>query len=140
MDALRTYLGQYPGLRGGVLHMDCLPLEARTYSLSVLPCNPLLRTYMDGGQRRQTRCLLESRRFFGESLADQQENLRFFGEFDAWLRRKNQQGDLPELGETRVCLKLCMISCGYAMDADQAGYGRYQAEILMEYFEAPITI
>lgn len=135
MDALRTYLQQYPGLRGGVLHMDNLPLEARSYSLTVLPCNPLLRDYMDGGQRRQALCLLESRRFFGESIADQSENLRFFEAFDAWLRLKNQQGDLPDLGENRVCLKVSMVTGGYAMDADNAGYGRYQAEIKIEYFQ-----
>lgn len=135
MDALRTYLQQYPGLRGGVLHMDDLPLEARSYSLTALPCNPLLRDYMDGGQRRQALCLLESRRFFGESIADQSENLRFFEAFDAWLRLKNRQGDLPELGENRVCLKVSMVTCGYAMDADNAGYGRYQAELRLEYFQ-----
>lgn len=136
MDALRTYLQQYPGLRGGVIHMDSLPMDARSVSLSSVPCSPVLRTYMDGGQRRQLLCLLESRRFFGESIADQSENLRFFQDFDAWLRRKNQSGDLPDLGETRVCLEVAMTTGGYVMDADASGYGRYQAEIRVVYFQA----
>ena len=77
MDALRTYLQQYPGLRGGVIHMDSLPMDGRHFSLSSAPCNPILRTYMDGGQRRQLLCLLESRRFFGESIADQSATCSF---------------------------------------------------------------
>ena len=136
MDALRTYLQRYPGLRGGVIHMDSLPMDARSVSLSSVPCSPVLRTYMDGGQRRQLLCLLESRRFFGESIADQSENLRFFQDFDAWLRRMNQSGDLPDLGETRVCLEVAMTTGGYVMDADASGYGRYQAEIRVVYFQA----
>ena len=52
MDALRTYLQQYPGLRGGVIHMDSLPMDGRHFSLSSAPCNPILRTYMDGGYGR----------------------------------------------------------------------------------------
>ena len=135
MDALRTYLQQYPGLRGGVIHMDSLPMDGRHFSLSSAPCNPILRTYMDGGQRRQRLCLLESRRFFGESIADQSGNLQFFQDFDAWLRRKNQSGDLPDLGENRVCLEVSMTTCGYVMDADSAGYGRYQAELKVVYFQ-----
>ena len=119
MDALRTYLQQYPGLRGGVIHMDSLPMDGRHFSLSSAPCNPILRTYMDGGQRRQLLCLLESRRFFGESIADQSGNLQF----------------LPDLGENRVCLEVSMTTCGYVMDADSAGYGRYQAELKVVYFQ-----
>lgn len=136
LNAIRTYLQRYPGLRGGTIHLECLPTDARRYSLSSVPCDPVLREYMDGGQRRQLLFTLQSRRFFGESIPHQQDNLRFFQDFDAWLRLKNQQGDLPDLGEDRLCLGLSMVTSGYVMDADNAGFGRCQAELKAEYFQS----
>lgn len=135
LNAIRTYLQGFPGLRGGTIHLDQLPADARTYSLSSVPCEPVLREYMDGGQRRQLLFTLQSRRFFGESIPRQQENLQFFQDFDAWLRLKNQQGDLPDLGEKRLCLSLNLVTSGYVMESDDAGFGRYQAEMRAEYFQ-----
>lgn len=88
IDAIRRYLQGYPGLRDGVLHLDGLPETSYTYSLSVIPCQPVLKCYIDGGERRKSLFLLQSRRFFGENLPGQSENLQFFSDFDAWLRRK----------------------------------------------------
>lgn len=48
IDAIRRYLQGYPGLRDGVLHLDGLPETSYTYSLSVIPCQPVLKCYMDG--------------------------------------------------------------------------------------------
>ena len=135
IDAIRRYLQGYPGLRDGVLHLDGLPEQSYTYSLSVIPCQPVLKRYMDGGERRQMLFLLQSRRFFGENLPGQSENLQFFSDFDAWLRRKNAAGELPELGENRVCLEVSLVTSGYIMEADGAGYGRYQAELSVVYFQ-----
>ena len=86
IDAIRRYLQGYPGLRDGVLHLDGLPETSYTYSLSVIPCQPVLKRYMDGGERRKSLFLLQSRRFFGENLPGQSENLQFFSDFDSWLR------------------------------------------------------
>ena len=135
IDAIRRYLQGYPGLRDGVLHLDGLPEESGTYSLSVIPTEPVLRRYMDGGERRQMLFLLQSRRFFGEDLPSQSENLQFFSEFDAWLRRKNAAGELPELGENRVCLEVSLVTSGYIMEASSQGCGRYQTELKIIYFE-----
>ena len=135
IDAIRRYLQGYPGLRDGVLHLDGLPENSGTYSLSVIPTEPVLRRYMDGGERRQMLFLLQSRRFFGENLPSQSENLQFFSDFDAWLRRKNAAGELPELGENRVCLEMSLVTSGYIMEASSQGCGRYQAELKIIYFE-----
>lgn len=135
IDAIRRYLQGYPGLRDGVLHLDGLPEHSGTYSLSVIPTEPVLRRYMDGGERRQMLFLLQSRRFFGENLPSQSENLQFFSDFDAWLRRKNAAGELPELGENRVCLEVSLVTSGYIMEASSQGCGRYQAELSVVYFQ-----
>ena len=77
IDAIRRYLQGYPGLRDGVLHLDGLPEQSYTYSLSVIPCQPVLKRYMDGGERRKSLFLLQSRRFLGENLPGQSENCSF---------------------------------------------------------------
>ena len=135
IDAIRRYLQGYPGLRDGVLHLDGLPETSGTYSLSVIPSEPVLRRYMDGGERRQMLFLLQSRRFFGENLPSQSENLPFFSDFDAWLRRKNAAGELPAWGENRVCLEVSLVTSGYIMEASSQGCGRYQAELSVVYFQ-----
>lgn len=81
------------------------------------------------------RFLLQSRRFFGENLPSQSENVQFFSDFDAWLRRKNAAGELPELGENRVCLEVSLVTSGYIMEASSQGCGRYQAELSVVYFQ-----
>lgn len=135
LNAIRAFLQGYPGFRGGVLHLDGLPETAATYSLSIIPCDPVLKRYMDGGERRQHLFLLQSRRFFGENLPTQADNLQFFSDFDAWLRRKNAAGELPDLGERRVCLEAQLVTSGYIMEADDRGYGRYQAQLRVVYFQ-----
>lgn len=38
--ALRAYLEQFPGLSGGVMHVDWLPSEAQTYTIDSVPAEP----------------------------------------------------------------------------------------------------
>lgn len=137
LDGILNYLETYPGLRGGQLALDYLPEEARSYSLEPEPCDPVLSEYMDGGQRRQCLLTLASRCFFGPDPGEQGENHRWLSDLERWLRDKGRAGELPELGEERVCLSLTVTSGGYALEAGDNGLCRYQVSLKCVYFEQP---
>ena len=133
---LRAFLGKCPLLSGQTLHMDYLPGEAGTFSLAPAPGETVLTEYMDGSQRRQGVYTLQVRRYFGPDVQGQEDNLRWFYDFDRWLREKNDRGELPELGEDALCLGLTATDGGYVMEAGEDGKGRYQVGLRMVYFQA----
>ena len=133
---IRRFLGACPLIAGKTLHLDYLPGEPGSFSLAPSPGSTVLTEYMDGGQRRQEIYALGVRRYFGADVDSQRENLRWFRDFDRWLREKNRRGELPELGEDALCLSLTAADGGYVMEAGDGGMGRYQVELRMVYFQA----
>ena len=71
--AIRDYLELYPGLSGGVMHVDWLPESARYYSIESVPCEPVLKQYMDGSSRRQFQFNLASSMYYSTDVENQVE-------------------------------------------------------------------
>ena len=98
-EKIRDYLEEYPGLSGGVMHVDWLPESARYYSLESVPCEPVLKEYMDGSSRRQFQFNLASSMFYSPDVENQVENMEWFESFDSWIQTQNLFRRLPDLGD-----------------------------------------
>lgn len=102
MERVMDFLKQYPGLE--TLQADCVP-EKEGFSLSSVAGEPLLKRYLDGTERRQLRFTLLGRMGYGEDTAAQQESLRWFSEFEAWLREQDTEKLMLDAKQKAVSLQ-----------------------------------
>lgn len=137
-EALRNYLEQFPGLSGGVMHVDFLPPDARAYTIDSVPAEPVLKSYMDGSSRRQYLFQVASREYFAPDVDNQTGNMAWFEEFQDWVETKNMFRDLPVLGGRRKCQSIEIISTAYPFSVSEDGYARYQVQMRLTYFQEGI--
>lgn len=133
--AIRNYLETYPGLSGGVMHVDWLPESARYYSIESVPCEPVLKQYMDGSSRRQFQFNLASSMYFGPDVDSQSENMEWFESFDSWIQTQNLFRRLPDLGDGRKCQSIEILSSAYPVAVDGNGLARYQLQMGITYLQ-----
>ncbi len=134
-EKIRDYLEEYPGLSGGVMHVDWLPESARYYSLESVPCEPVLKQYMDGSSRRQFQFNLASSMFYSPDVENQVENMEWFESFDSWIQTQNLFRRLPDLGDGRKCQSIEILSSAYPVAVDGNGLSRYQLQMGITYLQ-----
>lgn len=136
--ALRAYLEQFPGLSGGVMHVDWLPSEAQTYTIDSVPAEPVLKIYMDGSSRRQFLFQVASREFFSPDIDNQADNMAWFEKFQAWVEERNLFRDLPDLGPGKSCKSMEIVSTAYPFSVSEDGMARYQVQMKITYLQEGI--
>lgn len=134
-EKIRDYLEEYPGLSGGVMHVDWLPESARYYSLESVPCEPVLKQYMDGSSRRQFQFNLASSMFYSPDVENQVENMEWFESFDSWIQAQNLFRRLPNLEDGRKCQSIEILSSAYPVAVDGNGLARYQLQMGITYLQ-----
>ena len=133
LEKVRAFLQTYPGLED--LRVDCLPGAAGGFSLNSVPIEPVLRRYLDGTEKRQCRMNLWGRRSFGEDTASQEENLRWFADFAAWLAEQERVGNRPDLGETAKSLSLLPVDTAAPESIGNDGLCCYQMTLQLIYLQ-----
>ena len=62
IEAVRNYIASCPLLKDGrILGVDRIGADAIEYSIDVLPCEPVLKTYVDGSKIKQFQFAFSSR-------------------------------------------------------------------------------
>jgi len=136
MERVMEFLAGYPALEN--LQADCVP-EMEGFSLSTVAVEPLMRRYLDGSEKRQLHFTLLGRRGYGEDVTAQQESLRWFADFEAWLRKQNVRSmvldagqkalvfqpvttaALEEIGENGLCCWGLTLELQYLQQNDEGG-------------------
>lgn len=135
IDSLRTYFRTCPQLKGERLNVDFLPTKARSYTLDVVPCKELIKSYLDGSALKQFDFVLASRNYKTQNAAQNVENLAFYEDFSRWVAQENRRRNLPILFTGRTARKLEVTTSGYPFYVDDAGTARYQIQMKLTYFE-----
>lgn len=133
--AIYAWLEQFPGLSGGVMHLDFLPPEARRYSVDSVPAEPVLRQYLDGSSRRQLLFTVSSREFYSPDVERQAQSLAFFEELGAWVETQCFRHSFPQLGDGKRCVCVEMLSTAYPLTVSPDGMARYQVQMKLTYLQ-----
>lgn len=123
INIIREHLKKCPHLEEfSKLGVDFLDKEAVNYSIEILPSEPILKKYVDGGSIRQVDFVISSRLFYGDDISVNIENLGLFEKITEWLDENNK--DLPLLGEGKEAIGFETTSSGYLFDSagDTAKY------------------
>lgn len=135
IEAVRAWLKIYPPLADGRLNVDCLPEEAKTWSVDVVPCTEVVKRYLDGSAVKQFLFVLASRYVHGKDVRQNTDNLAFYEGFSRWVEARNRERALPELGEGRTARRVEVTTSGYPFQVDEHGTARYQIQLKLTYYQ-----
>lgn len=125
------------------LDIDCLQSDSNHYSLDAVPCERIVKRYLDGSSVRRQLFTISSRAPFGPDITTQSENLQFFDDLESWLEEQAERGLLPDLGENRRARSLTVLSSSYPVEADEGqggGTARYQIQLELIYLQNALNI
>ena len=137
IESIRKFIKKCPFLEefnGAVrIGVDYLDSEANTYSIKKVPCNPIIKKYVDGSSKRQEQFIFASRESYGEDIFNNLENINFYEKFAEWIEQNNSEGNLPIL-DNKEALSIELTSNGYAFQTD-IDKAQYQIQMKLIYME-----
>ncbi|MBU3107141.1 chloramphenicol resistance protein [Clostridium gasigenes] len=138
IDAIRKFIRQCEHLQefnGAVkINVDYLAEESTQYSIEEVPCEPVLKKYVNGDSVRQYQFIFCSREPYGADVLQNINNSGFFEKFADWVEKKNINSYLPILDEGCESTELKVLSNGYAFQVSE-DKARYQIELRLKYYK-----
>ncbi len=130
-----------PLMKDGAFNIDYLGAGPIQYALEVLPCNPLIRKYVDGSGVYRYLFAFTSREYCNQQRMQAIDNSAFYEDFFNWvesLNRKDKDGK-PQLPDLSGCKGLTAksIHCltnGYAFEGTMEN-ARYQIQVELQYIK-----
>jgi hypothetical protein len=121
------------------LQVDYLDPDEAAYSIQIIPCNPTLKIYADGSEKRQFLFVFAMRAPYGESSAVNMRNLAFFEALERWITEAERTDNLPELPEGYTGQNVTVLSSGYAM-TNTEHTAQYQIQCRLTYIQEAGTV
>ncbi|CUN37010.1 chloramphenicol resistance protein [Clostridium disporicum] len=136
IKSLRDYISQCPYLyefnKG--INIDYLDNNSTTYSIEEVPCEPIIKRYINGDTKRQYDFIFASRESYGADVFQNIENSGFYEDFSNWIEEQSVKGNLPSLEGNRESLEIKVSTTGYAFQTDDNS-ARYQIQLKLIYFQ-----
>lgn len=102
------------------LNIDRLDEDVSSYSINAVPCEPIVKKFVNGSSIRQFEFHLVSTEAYSQEVLDQIVNSTFFEHFSDWLEKCTISGILPELsGEKRTAQSIEATTHGYVLDTSE---------------------
>lgn len=132
---LRDYFQGYPGFGTERLELNCLPREVDRCSIDAVPCEPIIKAYLDDSSVRQCQFTLSTRTYHGQDLRSQETNMAVFDGLADWLESKIFFRDLPRLGPGKKVRDVEITSTAYPYIVSPDGMARYQVQLRLTYLQ-----
>lgn len=134
IDALEKYFIGCELLKDGALRVDYLGEKPVEYTIEVLPCEPVVKRYLDGSTVRQYLFAFGSREYYSQERLQNIQNSAFYERLADWVETRSMSGILPELPDGMEAQKLEVVSSGYLFDGSMTN-ARYQIQLRLLYFK-----
>lgn len=136
IDSLREYIKTCPYLdefsKG--INVDYLAEDSTTYSIEEVPCEPIIKRYINGDTKRQYDFIFCSREVYGADVLQNIENCGFYEDFANWIECQSNIGILPELSGNKESSEIKVTTTGYTFQTD-VDKARYQIQLKLIYFQ-----
>ena len=136
IESLKDYISTCPYLYefNKEINVDYLDDDSTTYSIEEVPCEPIIKKYLNGDTKRQYDFIFASRESYGPDVFQNIENSGFYEDFASWIEEESFNNNLPDLGESRESIKIEVSTTGYAFQTD-INQARYQIQLKLIYFQ-----
>ena len=129
--AIRDYMLKCPLLKKGHLNVDYLGTDATEYSIDALPCDPIIKRYVDGSTIRQYQFAFTSINEYGSDYRDNIQNSDFYEELALWIEQQNDKGEFPNISLGNP-YQIETTSSGYLF-SNESETARYQIQLRILY-------
>ncbi len=129
---LYEFFAKCPLLSNGEINVDYLGSENGSYTIETLPCEPVLKKYLTGGERCQYSFQIALRQNYRGSPAENMQNEELCERLADWVEECAEKGVLPELSDGKTAQDLSVTTGGYMYD-ESSGYARYQIGFRLVY-------
>lgn len=120
------------------INVDMLGEEAENYCLEVVPCNPVISRYPDGGSKNRYLFNFASREYYSSDEVNNMKNLEFYEDLQEWIAEQNINDKLPVLPDGCTAQSIEVQTSGYVMDNDTKT-ARYQIQCRLKYIKEAKT-
>ena len=136
IESLKDYISTCPYLYefNKEINVDYLDDDSTTYSIEEVPCEPIIKKYLNGDTKRQYDFIFASRESYGPDVFQNIENSGFYEDFASWIEEESFNNNLPDLGEGRESIGIEVSTTGYAFQTD-INQARYQIQLKLIYFQ-----
>lgn len=134
IESLARYFLKCPLLRDGYFHVDFLGPDPVEYTLEVLPCDPIVKRYINGDTLRRYLFAFGSREYYSADRTQNIGNVAFYEELSGWVEERSRAGDLPGLPDGLCPEEMRTVSSGYLFDESMES-ARYQIQLELIYYK-----
>ncbi len=131
IDSIRDYILTCEFLKNYKVNVDHLGVDME-YSVNALPCDPLVKRYVDGGGIKRFQFALTSKDFYDGDARTAIENSGFYERFEDWIEQQDAKGILPELSGDKISMSISVMQKGYLFDMD-TDLGQYEIQCELQY-------
>lgn len=132
IEAIRTYLATYSGLKAGALLVDALGSQPTEYAVIPVPGTRIVQTYVDGSTTREFPFVIQSTEF----TADDQERIENSGFYEGladWFESQTQADSLPTLASGKTATMIEATNWGFIYSQGDSGTAIYQITCKLTY-------
>jgi hypothetical protein len=135
IEAIRKYISELECMSTfqNAININYLGPYAESYSLEEVPCEPIVKKYVDGSSIRQYQFVFCSREPYGAEILQNIENSTFYEDFANEIESKNDNSILPKL-EGLEPLSLEVSSNSYVVEVTE-DTGMYQINLRLKYLK-----
>ncbi|CAI3674690.1 Chloramphenicol resistance protein [Clostridium neonatale] len=135
IEAIRDYISKLDCMSTfeNAINVNYLAGEYDNFSIEEIPCNPIIKRYLDGTAIRQFQFVFCSREPYSAKVLLNIENSTFYEDFADEIESKNNEGILPLL-ENGEALKIEVISSAYTVNTEE-DTSMYQINLNFKYIK-----
>ena len=135
IESVREYIQNLSCLStfNNAINVNYLADEDDSFSLEEVPCNPVVKKYIDGSSLRQYQFIFTSKEPYSEEILQNIDNSSFYEDFANEIEEKNNKGDLPVLDNLEA-RSIEVTSSPYCVRATE-DKAIYQINLNLKYYK-----
>lgn len=135
IEAIREYISNLDCMATfeNAINVNYLSGENDSFSIEEVPCNPIVKKYLDSSTLRQYQFVFCSREPYGAEVLQQIENSTFYEDFANEIEEKNNNDILPTL-DNMEAMSLEITSNAYTVSVTE-DTAMYQINLNLKYYK-----
>lgn len=135
IESIRSFIENCPFLTEYAnLMIDRLEGDVASYSIETVPCDPIVKRYVNGTSQRRFEFYFTSTEAYTQEVLDEISNSAFYEHFAAWMEQCTRSQNLPILDGDRLSIKLEALTPGYIVSSDETT-ARYVIQCRLTYMQ-----
>ena len=133
IESMREYISDLDCMATFKINVNYLDGENDSFSIEEVPCNPIIKKYLDGSTLRQYQFVFCGREPYGAEILQNIENSTFYEDFANEIEEKNNNDVLPTLeGMEATSLEITSNAYTVSVTEDTA---MYQINLNLKYYK-----